>query len=409
MTIEERRLQKGWNVTSMSDRTAPIIADDKYDRRKIFFHPAAIASLLQTGDTWPVTVNTGFTTYCDHSCVWCSSAYTTRKIPSLKERDELIVVPSVWIKNIRILAQGGTQGLIIAGQGEPLLHPKAKEMLDAVADTGMKYMLFSNGQRANEKFYESFFEAAAAVRFSVDAASPEMHKRWHSAKNSQGGGRSDFDKVVSNIRNLVEEKRRRGSISPHIGCQMICSKLTQDDFEDFARLWRDVGVDYVAYKSLQRNKSNESITISSMDLHTTEEERAEQAQRMLERLLLIKGRYETDTFKVHVKIDQIQHAYVKRFNGAERYDHCRAHPLTPMIEPDGNVYVCIDHGGNPDFVIGNIYNNTIDEIWGSTQRQEVIKRIDLKTKCPAGCFLDETNVILHQLANPAPDLHHMLI
>ena len=383
--------------------------DNKYDRRKLFFHPGAVASLLETGDTWPVTVNTGFTTYCNHSCVWCSTAYTTRQAPSLKTTDELIIPPVVWIKNMRILAARGTKGLIIAGQGEPLLHPKANEMLDAVAETPMKYMLFTNGELLTDKFYDTFFAAAVAVRLSVDAATPEMHTRWHAAKNSQGQGEANFEAILRNVENLVAEKRRRGALYPHIGVQMIASKLTQADFEGFARVWRDVGVDYVVYKSLEGNMANDSVSVSAKDLHSSMEDRAIQAEEMLKQLSDIKSRYETKTFEVHVKVDQIQQAYVKQFNGAERYDRCRAHPLTPMIEPDGNVYICIDHGGKPEFVIGNIFRNTIDEIWTSEQRQQAIANIDLLSKCPAGCFLDEANVLLNQLANPDPNLHHMLI
>ena len=396
----------------MDDRpttTESVFCADRYDRRKVFYHPAAIAALLAGGDCWPVTVNTGFTTYCNHSCAWCSTAYTTRTLPSLKSRDELVIAPEIWCRNIEILAEGGTQGLIIAGQGEPLLHPKAPDMLDFVAGARLKYMIFTNGERLGAKFHDSLFKAAVAVRFSVDAATPEMHGRWHAAENAQGRGQANFSRVIRNIGALVSEKRRRGAQFPHIGCQMICSALTQDDFEGFARLFRELGVDYVVYKSLQRNSANAGISLSALDLHETADERAAQARAMLDRLRAIKADYETESFAVHVKVDQIRHAYVKKFNGAERYDRCRAHPLTPMIEPDGNVYVCIDHGGNPEFVIGNIYENTIDEIWASERRRQVIARIDLERKCPAGCFLDETNLILHQLADPAPGLHHMLI
>ena len=383
--------------------------DDKYDRRKLLFHPGAIDSLVRTGDCWPVTVNTGFTTYCDHSCAWCSSAYTTRVVPTLKKRDELIVNPDVWIKNINILAERGTKGLIIAGQGEPLLHPAATRMLNVVADLGLKYMIFSNGQRLRPEMHDAFFKAAVAVRFSVDAASREMHSQWHGAQNANGAGRPKFDKVVNNIRALVEEKRRRGSEFPHIGCQMICSQLTEPDFEGFAKLFRDLGVDYIVYKSLQRNTSNAGISLSALDLHDSEQARQFQAESMLSKLLNIKERYQSDNFDVFVKSDQIQHAYVKAFNGAERYSCCRAHPLTPMIEPDGKVYVCIDLGGQEEFVIGNIYDNSIDEIWASERRKKVIQDIDLKRKCPAGCFLDEANVLLDAIAQPDLDLHPMLI
>ncbi len=383
--------------------------DSRYDRRKVFFHTRALADILDTGDTWPVTVNTGFTTYCNHSCIWCSSAYTTRIVPTLKTRDELLIQPDVWIRNIRLLAARGTKGLIIAGQGEPLLHPEAASMLDAAAQAGLKYMLFSNGQRLNERFHESFFAAALAVRFSVDAASAAMHERWHAATSANGQGRADFDKVLRNISNLVAEKKRRQATLPHIGCQMICSSLTRPEFDAFARLFKDIGVDYVAFKSLQGNQSTRNLIATASNLHQSEEERAACARDMIQELHAIRDKYQAPGFDVFIKEEQIREAYVREYNGAEKYDRCRAHPLTPMIEPDGKVYICIDHGGDDTMVIGNIYDDDIETIWRSARRQQVIAAIDLQHKCPAGCFLDEANVILHELAHPDEGLHWQLI
>lgn len=399
-------------MTVMAPQSEPdgsVFCDSSYDRRKLLYHPQVIADLLRDGDVWPVTVNTGFTTYCNHSCVWCSSAYTTRVEPSLKRRDQLLIDPDVWIPMVTSLAGRGTRGLIVAGQGEPLLHPAAKEMLDAVAQSGMRFMIFTNGQRLHERYFDSLFAGAVAARFSVDAATEVTHTKWHAADTANGKGRADFAQVVGNIRALVNEKKRRGSRFPHIGCQMICSRLTESDFEEFAALFSSIGVDYIAYKSLQGNLANRDISVSSFDLHDSDEERQAQASQMVETLLDIKRRYETPAFQVHVKVDQIRQAYTRRFNDAVRYDRCRAHPLTPMVEPDGKVYLCIDHGGNDEFVIGNIYEDPIERIWASQRRRDVIARIDLKQKCPAGCFLDDANAILHRIANPDPDHHAMLI
>lgn len=387
----------------------PALVTDRYDRRKLLYHPRAVAELLETGDCWPVTVNTGFTTYCNHSCAWCSSAYTTRVEPSAKARNDLIIVADTWIENIRILAERGTRGLIIAGQGEPLLHPEALRMLEAATETGMKFMLFTNGQRLHEKYLDCLLEGSVAIRFSVDAATREMHERWHAASNANGKGRADFDAVIKNISALVSEKKRRGLTLPDIGCQMVCSSLTRPDFEAFAALFKEIGVDYVAYKSLQSNDSMRAVAFGPDSLHASEEERRAYAKDMVEELMDIKRRYETESFSVHVKAEQINEAYVKNYNGAERYEKCRAHPLVPMIEPSGEVYVCIDHGGDREMVIGNIYDNDISEIWRSERRREVISRIDLKKRCPAGCFLDQTNVLLEELSDPDPNLHTMLI
>ena len=121
------------------------IVKNIYDRKKILLYPNKIIEIIKDGTTWPVTVNTGFTTYCNHSCVWCSSAYTTRTNPKEKGRDKLLIQSDLWVKNMKILANKGTKGLIIAGQGEPLLHPKANEMLEEISKTSLKYMIFSNG------------------------------------------------------------------------------------------------------------------------------------------------------------------------------------------------------------------------------------------------------------------------
>lgn len=385
------------------------ICDNKYDRRKLLYHPGTVASLLNKGDAWPVTVNTGFTTYCNHSCIWCSAAYEALIDPKQKGKDELLIDPDIMIKNIKILSRNGTKGLVIAGQGEPLLHPDAKRMLEAISSENLKFMIFTNGERLNSRLYDSLFGSCLAVRFSVDAATEEMHSRLHAAENSSGRGKADFYRIIKNIGNLVEEKRKRGVSFPEIGCQMICSSLTEDDFEGFAKLFKDIGVDYVVYKPLQGNIVNLGKSLSSFDLHSSEVERSEQASNMVDLLRNIKSKYEDDQFSVFVKQDQIESAYVKRFNGGVDYSTCRAHPLTPMIEPDGKVYLCVDLGGDEEYVIGNIYDDTIDQIWCSPRRNDVINKIDLINRCPAGCYLDEANRILSDLNSPDQFLHAELI
>lgn len=386
-----------------------LIATDKYDRRKVLFHPRQVGALLETGDAWPITVNTGFTTYCNHSCIWCSSAYTTRIDPKLKGRDKLLIDADVWIDNIERLAKKGTKGLIIAGQGEPLLHPEAERMLSRASESGLSYMIYTNGERLGDRFHDSLLRSCLAIRFSVDAASSEMHEKYHAAKNLNGRGKANFERVLTNIKRLVAEKQRRGLETPTLGVQMICSELTEPEFEEFVKLFKSVGVDYVAFKALQANGANRDLIASSFSMIEDERERVRHADQMVTKLMELKKEYETEGFDVFVKGAQIKSAYVSEYNASMNYQKCIAHPLTPMIEPDGKVYLCIDMGGNDDFVIGNIYEDNIETIWSSNRRKEVIKKIDLNNICPAGCFLDDTNKILTELLNPPIDVHSALI
>jgi cyclic pyranopterin phosphate synthase len=386
-----------------------LIASDKYDRKKVLYHTHTVSRLLSTGDAWPITVNTGFTTYCNHSCIWCSSAYTTRIDPKQKGRDKLLIDPKIWIDNMERLSKNGTKGLIIAGQGEPLLHPESESMLNRASELGLSYMVYTNGERLGTRFHDSLLSSCLSVRFSVDAASREMHEKYHAAKNLNGRGKANFELVLSNIENLVYEKRRRNLQTPTIGVQMICSELTEPEFEPFVRLFKGVGVDYIAFKALQANDANRDLIASSFSMIDNERERELHAEKMIKKLWDLKELYSDDQFEIFVKGDQIKSAYVSQYNGALNYKMCIAHPLTPMIEPDGNVYLCIDMGGNDDFVIGNIYEDDIETIWRSKRRQQVIEKIDLHRVCPAGCFLDDTNKILTELLEPPTNVHPALI
>lgn len=91
--------------------------------------------------------------------------------------------------------------------------------------------------------------------------------------------------------------------------------------------------------------------------------------------------------------------YLKsKFEGINNKTHpfktCLASPWYIYVGSDGTVYHCCDLGLNSQVAIGNLLNNTLQEIWQSEKRKKVTEFINsegLNTLCPPICALYDLN------------------
>ncbi|MDZ4384707.1 MAG: SPASM domain-containing protein, partial [Nitrospirota bacterium] len=85
-------------------------------------------------------------------------------------------------------------------------------------------------------------------------------------------------------------------------------------------------------------------------------------------------------------------------NPSKRPLSCYAGYSAIYIDPYGDVYPCVSASGNQDFVMGNIREDGLDEIWNSGRAQEVRRRVKQcqYTACWSGCEIVQT-MIQHQL------------
>ena len=73
------------------------------------------------------------------------------------------------------------------------------------------------------------------------------------------------------------------------------------------------------------------------------------------------------------------------------------------IDAGGDVWGCSIYLGNQDFLYGNIYKNTFQEIWKGEKRKRSLEFVneDLDIcNCRVNCRMDEINRYLWELKNP---------
>ena len=114
-------------------------------------------------------------------------------------------------------------------------------------------------------------------------------------------------------------------------------------------------------------------------------------------MLELKQKYDGDEFHVVARTNALR----KLVTEEESYSTCLSTPsLWFYVSGNGDVYACGAHVGNPNFLLGNIYEDAIESIWKSDDRRSCLtfvkEELDLAV-CRNNCRMDEANRYLDQL------------
>jgi len=175
---------------------------------------------------FPMMCVLSFTYVCNAKCPNCP--YTNSQIRSdYKDR------PFMNEDTFKIIAdQCGEYGawVRISGGGEPMLHPKAVELMEYAKSVGAKIGLITNGSKFTEESRRRLLEAQVdMIEFSVDASDAETY-----AKVRRG---LQWDVLEDNVRKTVVLRNRLQSST-----KIIASGVNQADvdIDAVAKFWEPV-------------------------------------------------------------------------------------------------------------------------------------------------------------------------
>ncbi|OGW47896.1 MAG: radical SAM protein [Nitrospirae bacterium RBG_13_41_22] len=175
---------------------------------------------------FPMMCVLSFTYICNSQCPNCP--YTNSNIRSdYKDR------PFMNEDTFKIISdQCGEYGAFIriSGGGEPMLHPKAVELMEYAKRVGAKVGLITNGSRFTEESSIRLLEVQVdMIEFSVDAADPETYSKVRKGLN--------WDTLVKNIRRMVELRNKLKSST-----KIIASGVNQVgvDIEAVSKFWEPI-------------------------------------------------------------------------------------------------------------------------------------------------------------------------
>lgn len=345
---------------------------DKYltQQHKLHWHLDRVSDWSKGKSIVPLYIDMGITQTCNIHCQYCYYA-------TPENRTTKIITTENLIKFLKEASEIGVKAIGFLGDGEPTVHPGCTDAVIAGADAGLDMAISTNGAILKEENLDKFLASLTYIRFNISAASPESYGKV------MGTAPKMFNQVTKNIKKCVELKKKL-KLKTTIGMQMVLVEECVDQIVPYAKLGKELGVDYVQIKQCSEHGSIPHGIIPKD--YNSYEDLFKQAES-----------YATKEYSVMIK-------RLKMNNKIRTYNACFGCRFLPQIDGAGDVYPCGNWFGSKEFHMGNINEKSFKDIVFSKRYEEVQKKVSEKVnvhkQCGTGCRQNEINEYLWNLKNP---------
>ncbi|MGQ9661563.1 MAG: radical SAM protein [Kiritimatiellia bacterium] len=343
--------------------------DPDFDGQKLMYHPVRVAEWLQSGTTsGPLYAELTLTDRCNCRCFFCGVDYDVNR------RGE-VMDPDKAYRLLDELAVLGNRAVMFCGNGEPLLHPQAAEII-TYGGRRMSASVTTNGI-ALERAGLTLLDELEWIRFSVNGGTPEIYAQVHATQPEA------FAVVLKHIATAVEHKRKHG-LRVTIGVQLVLLDENRDTAVMLARRVKDLGVDYFSVKPYSPHPMNPKKLHPAYDgLEVLQEELTA---------------LETDSFRIVFRYKSFV-----RLGTEKPYATCYGTQFIVFVSANGDTWACNNYVGDRRFYLGNAFEKGLRNIWTDARRQEVVMFIENQfdpRSCRQACRLDACNRYLWRLKHP---------
>lgn len=337
------------------------------DGTKIAWYTDRVAAWGRGERIAPITIDMALTRKCDASCSFCYAM--------LQENDRHEITQAVMESFLGDAARMGVRGISLVSDGESLLSPVYTYTIQQGASLGISMASGTNGRTFTREKLEAVLPHLTYLRFNVSAGTKQRYTEIMGFKPEA------FDRVCENIR-VAAEIKARDNLPVTIGIQMVLMPQDADQVIPFAKLGRNLGVDYAVVKHCSDDEyGNLGIDYSRYSQLTDYLQEAES--------------YSTDSYKCVIKWSKI------RDEGKRSYQRCYGPPFLIQISGSGLVAPCgmMFNTRYAKFAIGNICEQRWWDIWQSDRYWEVMSylasdQFDAQKNCGTLCLQHRLNDVL---------------
>jgi MoaA/NifB/PqqE/SkfB family radical SAM enzyme len=269
----------------------------------------------------------------------------------------------------------GVKAITFSGGGEPLLYKPLPEVLEKLAQGGLKVASLSNGSNLKGKVADAFAEYATWIRISMDS--------WDDASyaKSRSINVGAFTQVLDNMSAFL--KRNSGCV---LGISFIIDEANHKHVYEFCELMKKVGVNHVKLTGVvvenDGNKNN--------DYHSPITDEVSKQIDMANAL-------QTDKFTI------VDHYHSMPGLFAKDYTICPSMQFLTIIGADSAVYTCHDKAYTESGRLGSIADRSFKEFWFSDDNREAFYALNPSRDCNHHCLSHYKNLSILDILNTDPE------
>lgn len=335
----------------------------------------------------PVTAEFIPTLDCCFRCPTCSYKKWKEDIGIWDERKthpELNMTHDSMVFYLNRLKEGGIKAVLFTGGGEPFYNPRTIDGIEYACEPGLKVGIYTNGALLNEKIISRIFEAGPFFfRISLNAGNAESHLKIHGYSQDK----KYFENVLKNIE-LAAKERVKHDNKTNFGVSVIINPTNVTELEQIAKTLTEIngrvsgGIKYLNVRPTLVYHGGKQF--KEKIFKKAEQECEERVRKILDSSGI-------QLYNLTYKFDDVMKPRL--------YSHCRASSFFVELGPDGTMYLCCEKLGYPEYEIGNLNEQTLEDIWKSKKRKKVIEMVNNEKckNCPPSCKPNQLNKIFDQI------------
>lgn len=340
------------------------------DGHKLNWHPERVETWLHGEKIAPITVDMALTRRCTYRCIYCYG--------QLQKNDEKKMTKEVIFRFLDNAAQIGVKAVSFVSDGESTCSPYLYDAIVKGKSNGLDMALGTNGFLLKDEKLEEILPCLTYLRFNISAGEPNRYSQI------MGCRKECFHKVYNTIKEAVRIKKEK-NLPVTIGIQMVLMPQFADQIIPFAKLGKELGVDYAVIKHCSDDEKgrlgvNYSQYFQLVDI-------LKEAESLSDEGYLVKAKWSKILSR-----------------GKRKYSQCYGPPFIIQISGSGLVAPCgmLFNSRYKKFHIGNIVDTPFKEIWQSKRYWKVMdyiasNKFDAKTMCGALCLQHKVNEFLWDL------------
>ena len=199
----------------------------------------ALAPLTFPDPPYPRTLSIEFTNACQAKCSYCPTQHSMRRVQGFMSSCMFSTV-------LTQVKYAHPQTVRVIGSGEPTLHPRLREMIQALGGTAPVVTLTTNGQLLTERNASAALDVVDIIEVSVDSDNGADYDRVREG--------ATYKRLTDNlrlIRQLRKERRSKTMIEIRVGI-----RPSQKETERFIEHWHPFG-DVIVLQKLRAYSSSD--------------------------------------------------------------------------------------------------------------------------------------------------------
>ena len=153
-------------------------------------------------------------------------------------------------------------GIILQGDGEPLLYNKFFDMLRYARGKDIGVLFFTNGSLLGEREAEEIVSLGVSeVYCSLPAGTPKTYKEGETI-----GTEETFNTIVRNLKNLMSIKRQSGKSAPRLTMTHVIHTINHHELIDMARIDAKIAPDAARFYLIRLDDNNKPLKLSDKEL-----------------------------------------------------------------------------------------------------------------------------------------------